>query len=78
MADRFEMTPREAVMVEASIVQHFGICRLDDQGNFKGAADPRRNWDGMEYGYLVREGHAILVVDRTPDEGDRIVDRIGA
>jgi len=72
----FPMTDREKALVTASIIKHFGICRLDEDGNFKGAAAPDWSWDGMEYGYLVREFGYILVVDKTPDAGDNVVDRI--
>lgn len=78
MPEIFEMTAREAALVRTSIINNFDICRLDEFGNFKGAANPKTNWDGMNYGYLVREGRTILVVDSTPDNGDNVVGRITA
>lgn len=74
----FEMSTDELALVTASIIKHFGICRLDEEGHFKGAPAPEKNWDGMTYGYLVREDGGIMVVDSTPDAGDVVVDHIFA
>ena len=60
--------------IEKVVKDDFGWVDIRADGNFYGRG--HKGQDGMQYGYIVRDGKTLLIVDCTPDTGDYVVGKV--